>query len=199
MERMFRDIPQGPNPQPGHITANTYGNSAFLLQPFPSVAIDSQCIPLALGAVQGQHQVCDELLTRGMLAHQPFQLTDEFGVPAESKVGLDPQVEGAYPLLIKPPSLLVHDEPIDIGIGWPSPQTEAFPEALCCLARLEAFESFRAVAQRFLEQPAVDLLRLDRQVVPTRTMRQAGFLPGSPVGLEKLAQDGDVLLQRIQR
>src|SRR4051812_20196779 len=27
MERMFRDIPQGPNPQPGHITANTYGNS----------------------------------------------------------------------------------------------------------------------------------------------------------------------------
>lgn len=57
------------------------------------LAVHGECVDLAPGSVQREHQLAAQALTHRMRGDERLQLSDEVGVTAERKLGLDPVFE----------------------------------------------------------------------------------------------------------
>lgn len=55
----------------------------------PCLLVDLECLGLAAGAVESEHQLRAEALSQGVLAHQELELANEIGVAAKRQVDVD--------------------------------------------------------------------------------------------------------------
>src|SRR3954469_18510982 len=66
----------------------------LLDQPLPSLAVRSQRVGLASGAVERNHPQLPQVLAQRVLAAERLQLADHLAVPAFGEVDLDPSFDG---------------------------------------------------------------------------------------------------------
>ena len=69
------------------------------------LAVGLERLRLATAAVQREHQVLGELLTRRVLRHEVLQLGHDVAVPAGREVGLQPHLHRLQALLLEPRDL----------------------------------------------------------------------------------------------
>src|SRR6185369_10711069 len=62
-------------------------DTELLHQRRPSRLVDLECLGLAPGAVQGEHQLSPQALAERMLLDHPLDLADQLGVAAEGEIG----------------------------------------------------------------------------------------------------------------
>ena len=93
------------------------------------LAVDSERLGLAAGAIQREHQLrAQSLLERGQRG-QSLQLDDHLGGVAERQLGVDALHLGEQAELLQAPDLALH--PIDcpqVGERRPAPQAERFAQ-----------------------------------------------------------------------
>ena len=67
----------------------------------PCLLVGSQCLALATGATQGQHELGVESLSQRMLGGQRTQIRDQFAGPAKVQAGVDVPFHGLQPHLLQ--------------------------------------------------------------------------------------------------
>ena len=141
--------------------------------------IGVECVALASGAVQGQHELTDRALAQRVRSYERFELGDQVSVPACSEVRVDAILDHGESLLLEAATGFVC-EPLVAQVEKRRPPLERERLGLA------------AFAGQALESLEIELILLDAQQVP----RIPRLEPAVP---KLLAQVGDTVLENLQR
>ena len=142
------------------------------------LAIGSECIRLAPGAVEGQDLLPAQPLTQRMLRHERLQLARERGVAPGGEVGLDPLLQHRDPQLLEPLHLRLRPALVaEVRERRPAPEVECLP--------------VRAGRGELFEAACIDSLRVELERVAAAARRDR-------VAAERLAQLRDVDLDDLR-
>ena len=162
----------------------------FVHEQRPRTPVDLERLRLSAGAVERPHQRRSERLPVGVLAHEGLQLGDQFGVPAQFQIGLQPTLERSQAKLLKAEDLGLEERLRgEVCERGPPPQRERVSQER---RRLRG-RGRSGLLDEPLEAKQVELIGGDLQEVPvlTRDDRLARR--------NRLAQAGDVVLERVRR
>ena len=167
------------------------GLEAELLDERPaSIGVHVECLRLAAGAVEGEHQLRAEALAQRMRAHELAQLRHELGVTSSGEVGLDPRLESLEPYVLQPWQCVEYEALAgEIGERLATPEVERRPQDSGGVFGPLLAEQPAALLPKTLEPVEVELIRPERKPVSGRARLER------VVRLEQLPQAGDVLLE----
>ena len=95
-----------------------------------------QRLGLAVGAVEGEHELAAEALPQRVAGDERLQLADELGVAAEREVGLDPLFERRQLQLVQARDLRLCERLVgEVGQGGAPPEGERPAQLLGGLLR----------------------------------------------------------------
>ena len=150
-----------------------------------------QRLGLAVGAVEGEHELAPEPLPQRMPSDERLQLADQLSVAAEREVGLDPLFERRQLQLVQARDLRLCERLVgEVGQGGAPPEGERPAQLLGGLLRLPLGPSAPCLLEHALEAICVDLAWLDREdvAVPAGLERPAHVRRGILVAVERPAQ-----------
>ena len=160
--------------------------------PRVAIGVERLCLPAA--AIEGDHQVACEPLARGVVRHEPAQLTDDLGVATGREVGLDADLERGLSLLLEPGDLRLGERlEGQVGERRPAPQRECFAQDRGRTVGVPGGQRAAAVLDQPLEALGVELARLHADPVARRRRRHDLAVA------ERLAQTRDVHLHGAHR
>jgi hypothetical protein len=152
----------------------------------PRLLVRLERVRLAAGAVEREHQLRPELFAQRVLFDQLLDLTYQLGCGPEREIGLDPLLERREPQLLEPAQFVTHARLVrQVFESATAPKTECRLQLLRSLARLRALR----LRDQPLEAREVEVFGIDPQDVPGRLRQEQ-------VGADRLAQAGDVVLER---
>ncbi len=126
----------------------------------PRLLVPLERVGLTAGAVQREHELRPQTLAQRLLEHERFELGHERGMAAESKVGLDPQLERRQAELLQPGDLgLGEGLGLEICKRWAPPESERVPERAGCTSGVACREQTPAGLEQPLEALGVELIR----------------------------------------
>ncbi len=93
-------------------------------------------VSLAATAIQRQHQLCREMLTRWCLHQEALELGDQLGVPSQLELGVDAALERAQSQLLQAPDFAL-GEVLERDLGQPqhTGEREGLVKKACALKR----------------------------------------------------------------
>ncbi len=145
-----------------------------------------QSIGLAPGAIQGQHQACNQPLAQGMLVNEPLQFGCKVGTMTECELDLEPQFRRGQPTFLE--SLRVSFEGIvaveHVGPSRPAPQRERTRQVMECGSRLLAVGRSDRARYQTLERINIDLFRLNQEHVTARPAHDSVMAKQPPKPIE---------------
>ena len=142
---------------------------------------------LATRPVEREHELAADALAKRVPGDETFQLGRDRGVTAECELGLDPLLDRRQPQLLEARDLGLREGFVgEVGQRGSPPQSERLFEQLRRPRRLRA----SSARDELLEDVQVELTSLNLEHVARRAGDQL-------VGLELLAQPGDVDLERL--
>ena len=161
--------------------------------------VGGQGVGLAARAVQGQHQLAVEVLAQGVQPDQRLQLGHQLVVAAEGQLGLDPGLGGGHLELLDADQL----RPGEVGRGGhvgqcrTPPQGERLAQQVGRARRVAGGQGLAALAVQALEAVQVEALGVDPEQVAGVAGDQGAGRAGAVAGLDRLAQGGHVVLERL--
>ena len=154
----------------------------------PCPAVGLECLGLAATAIEGNHQLSDQLLPCRIAREQHLQFTDYLGVVPELQVRLDASFEGRESKLVQASDLRLGELFIgDLRQRWATPQSQRLAEHSGSAKRLALVKCPPAVLQACLENISVELAGLHREQVATAHRLQSRVAVRS-ARIERLAQ-----------
>ena len=95
----------------------------------PRLAVDSQRLGLAVGAIKREHELCSEPLAKWVRGHERLQIADDLPVSPEREVRLQALLECGQAEVLEPgrldPGKIGFD---DVGQSGPTPECERLSE-----------------------------------------------------------------------
>jgi hypothetical protein len=160
--------------------------------------IGGQRVRLPARAVQREHELAVQVLAQRVGAHQRVQLADQLQVPAEDELRLDAHLQRGDTFLVDADQLRPGGPGgHDVGQHRAAPQRQRLVQQPQRRGRLAA-ERAAALLGEPAEAVQVELVRVELQQVPGVAGDQHAGRVGDPVaGLDRPAQRGDVVLQRL--
>ena len=161
------------------------------------LAVDGECVGMATGAVEGDHQLRPEPLAQLVRADQRLDLRDRLDRPTTRQLRLDEALRGDQPQLLQ--ALRLRADPVLVGelcVGVATPQTERLAQHRRCAGRVAASEPRTGVGDETFEAGDIERLVRQPQQVPGRL---GDHHRGRPVGVDHLADPRHVAAQRRAR
>ena len=154
-----------------------------------------QRVGLAVGAIQGEHQLRAQALAERVLGDQRLELSDHLGVPAERQPRVDLQLQGRRAQVGEARDVALGERLVgEIGERLAAPEREAFVEPGGGLPRTIRGQLVPGLREQPLEPVRVEPVGVELQAVPA--------LPGhdqvAPAS-ERLAQPRDMDLHGLGR
>jgi hypothetical protein len=113
-------------------------------------------------AIQGQHELTPEPLTKAVSLDERLELRNEVGIVAERKVSLDSLLQRQQAQLLEPHDLRLHGRlGRNVDERRPAPLCERFPQLRGLCLRLRR----SGLRQQRLEAGEVELSQLDLELV----------------------------------
>ena len=161
--------------------------------------VGGQGVGLAARPVQGEHQLAVEVLAQRVQPDQRLQLGHQLVVAAEGQLGLDPGLGGGDLELLDPDQLRPGDvgRGGHVGQGRAAPQGERLAQQVGRPGRVAGGQGLAALAVQALEAVQVEALEVDPEQVAGVAGDQGAGRTGAVAGLDRLAQGGDVVLERL--
>ena len=171
---------------------------AELLDEHPAVvAVHAECVGLATGAVEGDHQLRPERLAQLVLTGERLDLRDHLRRSAARQLGLDETLVGDDPQLLQP--LRLRTGPLlvgELGVGLATPQRQRFAQHRRRPGRVAAPQPRTGVGDQALEAGDIERLARQPQHVPRRLRHHRRR---RPVAVDHPAHPGHVAPQRRAR
>ena len=163
----------------------------------PGVLVGLQRLGLAVGPVQGEHELAAEALPVRVLGDERLELPDDLGVGAEREARLDVQLGRRDPEVGETRGLALGERLVgEVGEWRPAPEGARLLEGRRRASRLAGVEIAPRLGDEPLEAPCVDLLGVGLQAV---AVVAGDDRPGPPVDGERLAQARHVDLHGLRR
>jgi hypothetical protein len=136
------------------------------------VAIRLEGLRLPPGTVKGKHELTTEPLAQGMLVDLSLELGNELGMAPESKVGLDPGLDGDQTEFVKARDLTLCELLVrNVDKGGTAPKRESGAQRVGRGARI-AGELGSTALDEGLEPDRINRLRAHGERVSTRACRK---------------------------
>jgi hypothetical protein len=153
---------------------------------------------LAPRAVEREHQLGAQPLSKRMVADQRFELADHLRVVAERQLGLDALLDGRQAQLLEAGDLALGEGLIrEIGERGTTPEREGVSQQLGGALRATAGKGLRALVQQPLEACPVELVGPEPDQVPAPAREDHAVRARPTSALERLAQARDVHLEAL--
>ena len=153
--------------------------------------VGGECVHLALGPVESEHQVTPEPLTVGMLVHERFELLDQLGGQSERELGFDPLLQRDETQILEPLRLELQGAVVrETCEGLPAPELERRAQLLRSAPDRTVGEGRLSLSDQTLEPARVDSLGRDVQGIAGRAAADRILVSERP------PQPGDVRAQR---
>jgi hypothetical protein len=166
----------------------------------PRRAVDVERLRLTTRAIQGEHELAARPLAQRMVGHQALELADHLRMPSEAQLGLDSVLARREPKLLQASDLGL-DRPLigEIRQRRTPPDVEGRLELVGRLLEIAGVRRGPSAVDGLLETAQVELPVFDLKLIARRAGHQNA--PGAPptLGLEQVAQRGDVHLQGFLR
>ena len=157
----------------------------------PRCAVCLQCLALAAGAVEREHQLCAEPFPQRVPRDEPFQLWHETVVSAEGKLRFDSVLQRRDVQLFEALDLVLGKAFVrEIRQRGSPPERECAAELVRRLRVLAALEGRPALGEQPLEAVAVELVRLHCERIRAANRPDA-------VGRQLLAQRRHAVLEHL--
>ena len=171
---------------------------AELLDEHPAVlAVDAECVGLATGAVEGDHQLGSERFAQLVLSGERLDLRDHRRRSAARQLGLDETLVSDDPQLFQ--ALCFGAGPLlvgEFGVGLAAPQRQRFVQHRRRPDRVAAPQPRTGVGNQALEAGHIERLRRHLQHIPRLSRHHRR---GRPVPVDDPAHPGHVGPQRRGR
>ena len=168
---------------------------AELLDEHPAVVAEhAECVGLATGAVEGDHQLGSERLAQLVLTGERLDLRDHLRRSAARQLGLDETLVSDDPQLLQP--LRLGTGPLlvgELGVGLAAPQRQRLAQHRRRPGRVAAPQPRTGVGDQALEAGHVERLARQPQHVPRRLRHHRRR---RPVSVDHPAHPGHVAPQR---
>ena len=160
----------------------------------PGVLVGLERVGLAVGAVEGEHQLGPETLPVRVLVDERLELPDHLAVAAEHELRLDQPFERDGMQLVEPGGLALRERLVgEVGQRRAAPQRERLLEGRHRGLRASRVELGPGLRHEPLEPVRVELLGVELELVAVVARDDHVRGPAS----ERLPEPGDVHLQRL--
>jgi hypothetical protein len=166
----------------------------------PDVAVGLERLGLPPRSVERQHQSASDPLAQGMLEGEGLELADDLPVPSQGELGIDPLLHGGEAKVLQARDVLLEGIfESQVRERSPPPQRKRFaqlargPPGITGLSRDPGF------GHGSLEPIEVELSVIEAKLVARRAGDEDPTGAAGALGLEQVAELGDVHLERLSR
>ena len=178
------------------------GIGAELVREDPPGALQrGQRIALPAGAVEREHQEAPPVFAQRIFGDEALQVADDLGVPPQRQPRLDQAGEGAGPQFGQPPPLVLGERRVrPVLVRVSAPQAQSGGQGMLGPRRVATGQQRTTAGHQLADAQGVELVGRRRQrVAGAPTDDETAWRALRPLRLQRLAQAGEVDLQRLAR
>ena len=163
------------------------------------VPVDLERLRLAIGTVEGEHELPSEPLAKRLRGDQGLQLRDHIGVAPEIQVGADPLLDGPETHLLEAGDVAPRKRAIrEFFERRAAPEPDRISQCVGCL-RPSRRPGPATLGQETLEPGRIELVRSDAQEIPLAARHEALTVRVARSIVERRSELGHVLLEHLRR